>query len=134
LSNTGLQAPADSRCPGDVVGGRVEEVERAVETGALEQRLLEQVRWRVHVHVVGQLARLPLAQTYYYYYYYYYYCFITQYIQFNTHIQSYTQMHPLKTQKDLKNSKNGKKEQNWYTAARASHTTILLLKRRVVTH
>ena len=75
LSNTGLQAPADSRCPGDVVGGRVEEVERAIETGALEQRLLEQVRWRVHVHVVGQLARLPLAQTYYYYYYYYYFFF-----------------------------------------------------------
>jgi len=30
-----------------------------------------------------------------------------------THIQSYTQIHPLKTQKDLKTVKNGKKEQNW---------------------
>ena len=29
------------------------------------------------------------------------------------HTQSYTQMHPLKTQKDFKTSKNGKKEQNW---------------------
>ena len=58
-----LQAPAQLRCPGHVVGARVEEVDGSVQVGSLEQCLLEQVRRRVHVHVVDQLARLRLAQT-----------------------------------------------------------------------
>jgi len=45
---------------------------------------------------------------------FYYAIMAARYIVQYTHIQSYTQIHPLKTQtKILKTVKNGKKEQNW---------------------
>jgi len=44
-----LKAPAEVRCPRDVFGGRVEEVDGTVEVGTLQERLLEEMgRW-VHV-------------------------------------------------------------------------------------
>jgi len=58
-----LDAPAEVRCAGNVLGGRVEEVDGPVEVGTLQQGLLEQLGWRMHVHVVHQPARFPLAQT-----------------------------------------------------------------------
>jgi len=58
-----LNAPAEVRGSGDVLRGRVEEVNGPVEVGALKERLLEELVWRMHVQIVAQLARLTLAQT-----------------------------------------------------------------------
>ena len=58
-----LEAPAEVRRPGHVLGGGVEEVQGPVEVGALKQRLLEELARRVHVQVVDQLVGLRLAQT-----------------------------------------------------------------------
>ena len=58
-----LDAPAELRSAGHVLGSRIEEVEGAVQVGALQESLLEELGRRVHVKVIGQLGRLRLTQT-----------------------------------------------------------------------
>jgi len=59
-----LHAPAQAGCPGHVFCRRIQEVERSVQIGALQQRLLEQLSWWMHVHIVDQLACLRCAQAF----------------------------------------------------------------------